>query len=59
MGLNMKVNGRMISRMDMEWRHGQMGQGMRGCTKMERNMGRGLIYGVMGLSILESGLTIK
>lgn len=55
----MKDTGKMIYNMEKGWKLGLMDPGIRAIIRKERNMERVLIYGVMVLNTLESGLIIK
>lgn len=55
----MKDIGKMICKMVMEWKLGLILQNMKAITRMERNMGKGFMFGLMGLNSKEHGKTIK
>ena len=59
MGLNTKEIGKMTFSMVMEWRLGQMDQGMKAIIRMERNMEWGPTLGVMVRNMLVTGMIIK
>lgn len=55
----MKDLGRMIYRMEMVWRLGQMVQNMKVVIRREKNTGMGNIFGMMNHPMREIGLTTK
>ena len=59
MGQSMKVNGKMIFRMDMESKLGRMVQNSKETTKKVKSMAKVLIYGLMVANMLVIGLKIE
>ncbi len=55
----MKGNGRMISKMDMGLKFGQMGLNMKVTIIKEKKMVKALIHGLINLSIRDNGQIIK
>lgn len=51
--------GLIICRMDREWRTGQMEASIKDSIKMARNMGKGHIYGLMGVTTQGCGTKTK
>ena len=58
-GQSMKVNGKMIFRMDMESKLGRMVQNSKETTKKVKSMAKVLIYGLMVANMLVIGLKIE
>ena len=55
----MRDHGRMINSMEKGWKSGVKAHDMKGLTAWEERRGKASIYGLMGQSTKENGLTIK